>query len=582
MGKSGRQNAAGKRLAALHQRISSDGPSGVKTATPLETTAEVAEGNKRPHEAPYDFAVRYATPKRSQATPARYQANQSTESPPDYIFASPTSENNSWPTSQVMVAEEKSREGLGRDRRGGPEDLYGTSGDEGEALGPGSTHDIAPASKSVDLTADIPQGLQISICPEQSHTAVHDTASKSTRLDEAERDQPTGGQTAQRLDSMRNLSQKVAVDEICDSGTEPATTSVRVQKSIRLRKRSTEPRQKTIASGPTHADETSSKGPHTRANEAEKISSIECDIVEGQSASPIGTPALYNSTDSNSVLSNTSPSSNSAANPSRMRAPSLNIKARKLRGRFDAATIKTQLGIDLSPEREQRLRDLSGNDMAAAISIYLQGYCSASASQQSSETFSQEDSKPMRTGSESMSSITFWQQKRQLEKQNQPSRLEGGRGTTSKTSTLSEEYFPVNPMGNEEKTALVPSRTGSPEVVRQSDAAHNTLSPLLRCEPSEKAASQDMSLRGHEEDATRVEGVQEGLEGNSMPANDGVIRSSSDVMEANHRGETSGTGPGPLRGMQGFTNQENVRPRNPPSSTSRLPNGKLGAVTTTS
>lgn len=56
-----------------------------------------------------------------------------------------------------------------------------------------------------------------------------------------------------------------------------------------------------------------------------------------------------------------------------------------------------------------------------------------------------------------------------------------------------------------------------------------------------------------------------------------VNHTSSEVIEANNRNGTAGAGPVPLRGMQGFVNQENVRPRNPPLNTSRLSNGKLGA-----
>ena len=66
-------------------------------------------------------------------------------------------------------------------------------------------------------------------------------------------------------------------------------------------------------------------------------------------------------------------------------------------------------------------------------------------------------------------------------------------------------------------------------------------------------------------------------EANALNTNDGVNRSSPEITEANDESGTSGPGPVPLRGIQGFTNQENVRPRNPPSSTNRLPNGKLGA-----
>lgn len=48
------------------------------------------------------------------------------------------------------------------------------------------------------------------------------------------------------------------------------------------------------------------------------------------------------------------------------------------------------------------------------------------------------------------------------------------------------------------------------------------------------------------------------------------------ITEANNESEIAGAGPVPLRGMQGFANQENVRPRDPLPTTSRLTNGKLG------
>lgn len=57
----------------------------------------------------------------------------------------------------------------------------------------------------------------------------------------------------------------------------------------------------------------------------------------------------------------------------------------------------------------------------------------------------------------------------------------------------------------------------------------------------------------------------------------GVVNSPrSQITETNNEGEITGTGPVPLRGMQGFANQENVRPRDPLPTTSRLTNGKLG------
>ncbi len=76
--------------------------------------------------------------------------------------------------------------------------------------------------------------------------------------------------------------------------------------------------------------------------------------------------------------------------------------------------------------------------------------------------------------------------------------------------------------------------------------------------------------------SARRELVRLGAPSDTVSAVGGMIRTDAEVVDADEKSEHSGTGPVPLRGMQTFANQENVRPRNPPSSTSRLPNGKLG------
>ena len=135
MGKSDRQVVAGQRLATLRQRISFDGLSGVTTAT-LENAAEAAEEIKRPHEAPYAFTGRYATPKRRGGTFVRDQMNNCTGSSPNNSHTTAPSEDKWWTTSLGIVVEETSGGGSGVGRHEPPEDVYGTSGDEREALGP--------------------------------------------------------------------------------------------------------------------------------------------------------------------------------------------------------------------------------------------------------------------------------------------------------------------------------------------------------------------------------------------------------------------------------------------------------------
>lgn len=96
---------------------------------------------------------------------------------------------------------------------------------------------------------------------------------------------------------------------------------------------------------------------------------------------------------------------------------------------------------------------------------------------------------------------------------------------------------------------------------------------------SQEVVPQNRDMQGHREasGASLEDDHAAGARGHFVHAIRFVDSRSPKITEANDKSEISGAGPVPLRGMQGFANQENVRPRNPPSSTNRLPNGKLGA-----
>ena len=509
------------------------------------------------------------TPKKRRVTLARDQANTSTDSPSDEFYTTPLSEDKSWPTDQGTFAKEIPLERLGQKRRGEPDDLCDASGDEGVAPGPRPTHGMTATYEDLNAIAIKFQGLRPSFRPGKGHKALHGTASKSGDLGEKEGAQLTSRQIMQRPNSSSNLAQPAITDGEHDSRMKPAFSSIRVSKGIRLRKQVTEaehqqPPQQSIASSSAHLSESSPMDSNIWADKMGRPSTIECDIAEGQSSSPVAQPTEYNSANFNNFRSDNFPSYEDARSAARIRALGLHFKARKLRGNFDTAAVKDELGVDLSLGRAQRLRDLSGNDMAAAVDLYLRGFCNTSRRQQASSASSQEGARKRQTSSETLSSIAFYQQMRQFEKQRLKSSLERGIRASMKSSKPLEEKRRTSAVGEEEKIALITSRAGSPQTAWPRDLAGHA--------------------PGHKRDEIRVEGAQEAeSDGNSYHIEDGNVCSDLDITEANEESENSGTGPVPLRGIQGFTNtnQENVRPRNPPSNTSRLPNGKLGALTTT-
>lgn len=585
MGNSGRQVAGEKRLATLHQRILPDGPSGVKTATPFERAAELAEEAPSRHRARYGFTVRYVTPKGRRAIPAQDQANSSTESPSDEPSASPLFEDKSVPTDQASTVEEISEERLGQKRRGGPDDLYDTSGDEGVIPGPGSMHAAVATYEEPNTPATIAQGLHSSNCPEDGHKAMHGPASKSDQSDEDEDAHLTGRQTTQRLNSARNLAPGVVAGRIHDTGMQPAFSVSRVPKAIRLRKQITElehhqPPKQPVASFSTHLSEEPLKDPPVLADKMGRSSSVERDISEDGSSSASGQPSKYNSADLNSLCPEYFPTLEDVGSAARIRAPGWNFQAKKLRGRSEPAATSVEAEVELSVERAQQLKDLSGDDMATAAGLYPRGYRIASRSQQTSHASSRANAKKRQTSGDTMSSITFDQQMRHFDKQTQRSSLERGIKASRQCSELLHEKRATSLVGDEDQNAMNMSRSISPHMSWPLRPPGRAPGPLALCELlSQKLASQDRDGQGHKKDNIRVEDGQEAeIDGNSLHTEDGTVSSDSDITEANHGGENSGTGPVPHRGMQGFTNQENVRPRNPPPNASRLLNGKLGAL----
>lgn len=104
-----------------------------------------------------------------------------------------------------------------------------------------------------------------------------------------------------------------------------------------------------------------------------------------------------------------------------IRTPSMSFKARQLRGKFDADALEKHFDIELSPEASQRLRALSGNDLATTVNLDLQGRCQGIENERP-EAYTGVDEPCSRFKSPpntdvSLSSIEFWQQLRQSQRQ---------------------------------------------------------------------------------------------------------------------------------------------------------------------
>jgi preprotein translocase subunit SecD len=102
-----------------------------------------------------------------------------------------------------------------------------------------------------------------------------------------------------------------------------------------------------------------------------------------------------------------SPASATSTKPqsSRVRAPGLSFKAKTQRERFAASALEAKVGIEFSTEGAEKLRALSGNDMGAALSIYLQGYYNISEDQSPEANKQISRVGKRQSSSESMSSI---------------------------------------------------------------------------------------------------------------------------------------------------------------------------------
>jgi hypothetical protein len=585
MGNSGRQAATGRRLAALQQRISSVGASNVRTGKLIENYNDEA-GEDTPAETPRDSFPPFPTPKIRRARLSKKETDASPNPPPSKNTVTPLIGVNPWSKFRDLAAEASSQPHTDRDDQGGPNKECNISGDDGGtriALVTDGTPATSPISHP---TTHMLEGLDKSASQgeEQKHAPHNGGAS--------DRPRGYGVQTSRaQIPPHPELRARSArgedLDVMSKLGLESGINHVRVSKSIRMRKRD-------VASKFEHR--------HEKMTTSESASPYEnCDKQPPAEAEPVPrrssnvhraemcTRGMHHETALEDVgrrkvtaAATASPESSRHANPSHIPAPSLSFKTKKQRRRFDAKLIEAQLGIEFSPQHAERLRALSGDDMGAAINLYLQGCCSASESQTPVISNQKDEQDPGRSerqiSSGPVSPMDFWQQLRQTEKQAPILGPEGAKELSGQGHALPEDQ---NLISEKSEQGCAEKRRGTSihDVAEDTCLLKHDSGQLVhgrlaseQLEPQIQHQHGDYNGSGS---TTMGDGVVDdpGDLGHTV---DSAIYTDLKVTEANYKGENSGTGPVPLRSMQAFTNQENVRPRNPPSSTSRLPNGKLG------
>lgn len=590
MGKSGRQAITGKRLASLHLGSPLEGVSKVQTAKLNETRIAEASEDTKSSDRPSAFTLRYVTPKTRRATLAHHEAKRVTTLTDSTTLVSPPSNAIVGDGPQGSIGNAPPQKRMRRDERGGSDDLYNTSHDEGEAPKAWPIYDAAAGAGELPSAPHSSDRVRQADRREQEDPRIHWPASSIDHLD-GNADQTMGLRSSSHLDSGTRAAKTDYPGRPREFATESATVPTRVPTLTRSRNSSTEsddlwPNQSSIPTSPMHLERSVSKKPEdAHHNQAERRSTTEDVVVGDQSALRIEPTTGGFVTKTSIGVSESTPAPDDPAGLSSIRAPSLSFKAKKLRGKFDASAIETRFGIQLSTEEENKLRALSGNNMGAAINIYLQGPHKSSGNDGAEASGQRKMS--------SSSSISFWQQKRQSEKQKQNPHPEAPKRKRGQESISSEDRKSIVDVSDpafaergQENVDLPLSRPGTSAIASQSHVAAGDLWPLVgHRSSSEEVVARNKALeRCCTDDSGSMENVQvESVGGHCGLAVDAVHSTTSEIAEANEMSDNSGAGSVPLRGMQGFTNQENVRPRNPPpSSANRLPNGKLGAGQTNS
>lgn len=588
MGNPVRQAAAGKRLASLHPRTPPQGAPNVQTANVDEHQASATGGDTRSHENPKAFTVQHVASGEGQAIPGGYEA---TLHPTTHTTSVPR--DNQWVSPPAVLADRLCSLPKSRDGQAGSSNLQNATRNQGDAPKPVSTSDTAARAEETQHTSHFLDELGESIYQKQDHKSSWRTASNTSRLDGSE-DQSTGLQHSLHLEWKAKLAQTDGHDGTCEFEPDPDTSALRASSSIMLKNRSIESVHAPRGANSTSSDCTLPSETLPIAIHHEEGGAASRSLNDGQAtldlkALHIGSASENLSGIAGRAALTVSPTSPSTTDSLRIRAPTLSFKAKKLRGKFDAGALEAQFGVELSAENAQRLRALSGDEMGAAISLYLQGYCNPSESQ-SPDTSSQRDEQHSRIDKHrnsggSVSSVEFWQRKRQTDKSSQSLDSEIARGSPSQRATLLVDSNSVT-QGSEQgcaprdrqSTGFVLGKVYIPEPVSPPGSAQDDSGCDIHPKPSsERAVPEDKDRQGGCGSSSCIGPEGAGAQSDIVPAIGGVTPTDEEVAEADEKSEHSGTGPVPLRGMQAFANQENVRPRNPPSSTSRLPNGKLGA-----
>lgn len=590
------ENPGGRVLAVKgvpshRQRIPSGGTPNLPTAT---ANADLAQGEG---EAGFSGAVvaHGGRPKKTHRSRAHHRASQPAGSA-DYTFQQSTIRRDKLrDLYHGLFLDKPWPECVGSERRGGSDEPYETGGDgeERPTILPGPAIVVKSAK---GCCPHILSGLQAEICREeaspQNQFRAYDVDGRS-----ATRERITEGLCTQHFNSESKSIEKDEGAGTLGVATEPAETLSRPMELTVLGEGSTEclreiPNEKRISVSSPQLNELRTERPSEQRDQADHPPSPEDSVGRDHKALPL--PTRDRAGTGTKVSASTPEASYSLprkdAQISRTQPPSLGFKPKKLRGKFDKRVIEGHLGIELSLERAQKLRIISGNAMSAAISLYLQGYCNVSEGQNPDACEAKDQCPELaRHGGnrESGPSTATSQKKRPSENQLEIYPHESADGRASTVSTPSEDASINKPPTEEhakgvcEEMALLLARTDEAENAKESHLPQDTSRPLVQHEMSrEQAVLGRVEWQGdHEEsskNSSRGDFQATDADSNSTFSFDGIKHTNSGMTEANDEGAIPGAGPVPLRGMQGFTNQENVRPRNPPSNTSRLPNGKLG------
>jgi hypothetical protein len=534
MGNIGRQAAAGKRLASLQQPVSVERASNVQIGnTSDRPTGETDDDTHMPARSEA-YTLRYKKPKQRRTTPIHAKAKGPATQLDTGTPATPPLEEPSEPAN-LRQDDEKNMEVRSSKitRQTGTRDHYETHDDEEDE---DRTMSLSAINLRRTQLANAKKALESlnegafrpgTISKDQSRRV----SSERCGSDVA---QTTDGIEPRLLDVQYGFAANSPFHGGNAASAKPIASPTRVPKFIRVRKRTPAVRRessgaKTVALQAAELCRTSEDEEYAQTG---RVDGAELDggedVGAGSLLSPT-TPSARASQQCNDRDSKSVPAAEKSRSRQEAGAASRNFKAKKFRGKFDRATLEKGFGVVLSEESAQILQDLSGNDMASAVNLYLQGYCNTPETR-SDPIVPEPIEAPSRReraheSGDSTSSITFWQQRRHSGHERRPSHV-------AKT--------PIEALQH-------PS---------QMDDGHLEI------------VSSDKEPREIDCDADRGE--------DSGDLNHGLQNALQATTEADVENDTLGTGPVPLRGMQGFTNQENVRPRNAPSNTNRLPNGKLG------